>query len=86
MNFSRASCQVLKITAGLHSKASVRTFSSTKCMAMRFVQFKHEGSPGLGVQLNNGEQIISLSAADKTIPSNLVSFLNTQYSLGKVEK
>lgn len=86
MNFSRASCQVLKTTVGLYTKASVRTFSSTKSLAMRFVQYKYEGSPGLGVQANNGEQIISLSAADKTIPTNMVSFLNTKYSLGKVEK
>ncbi|VVC25293.1 Fumarylacetoacetase, C-terminal-related [Cinara cedri] len=86
MNVSRIKCSVLKNIFGMHANMSVRTFKSANCLTMRFVQYKHEGCPGLGVQVNDGEHVISLSAADKTIPSNMVSFLNTKYSLGKIEK
>lgn len=86
MNFSRISCWVLKNTVGMYTNGTVRTFSAANCLALRFVQYKHEGCPGLGVQVNGGEEIISLSDADKTIPTNMVSFLNTNYSLGKIEK
>jgi len=53
---------------------------------MRFVQYKDGCDRGLGVQLNGGESIVSLSGADTTIPIDMVSFLHCEYSIERIEK
>lgn len=64
-----------------------RNFSCGNHRAMRFVQYKDgSGRRGLGVQLNNSDQIVSLSDVDQTIPNDMVSFLHSEYSIEKVEK
>lgn len=53
---------------------------------MRFVQYKYCGERGLGILHDGGQQIISLSNADKTVPVDMVSFLNSEYSIDNVKK
>lgn len=53
---------------------------------MRFVQYKNCDSQGLGIQLNDSGRIVSLSSADQNIPTDMVSFLHSDYSTEKVEK
>lgn len=54
---------------------------------MRFVQYEHvDGRRGLGIQLNNCDQIVGLNDADPTIPADMVSFLHCQYPIEKIEK
>lgn len=84
MNFSRFSCRFLKNTIGIQN--NVRSFSCTNHQPMRFVQYKDGCDRGLGVQLNGGESIVSLSGADTTIPIDMVSFLHCEYSIERIEK
>lgn len=88
MNFSRSSYLSLKnnFVGSKHFKSHTKSFSCAKRQAMRFVQYKYNNELGLGIQLNNGEQIVSLSDADQTMPVDMVSFLHNQYSIEKVEK
>lgn len=54
---------------------------------MKFVQYKDvDGRRGLGIQLSNSGQIVSLNDADPTIPADMVSFLHCQYPIEKIEK
>jgi len=53
---------------------------------MRFVQYRDGCNRGLGIQLNDGESLVSLSSADPTIPNDMVSFLHSEYSIERIEK
>lgn len=67
-------------------RSQVRSFSCAKHQSLRFVQYKYRNELGLGIQLNDGELIVSLSGADKTIPIDMVSFLHNQHSIEKINK
>jgi len=53
---------------------------------MRFVQYRDGHDRGLGIQLNDGESLVSLNGADPTIPVDMVSFLHSEYSVERIEK
>lgn len=61
MIFKSVSCWILKNINGLHK--TVRTFSCNNSRAMQFIQYKLGGQ--LGILLNDGRQIVSLSDANK---------------------
>jgi len=82
MSFSRVS--VLKNTLVMHKRFALRSFSCASRQEIRFVQYKDDNGRGLGVQF--GEQVISLSGIDKTIPVDMVSFLHCDHSIEEVEK
>ncbi len=42
---------------------------------MRLVQFEEGDRVRVGVELNNGGDVVDISAADKTIPTDMRSFL-----------
>jgi len=84
MGFSRISCRFLKTAIEIQN--NVRSLSCTNHQAMRFVQYRDGCDRGLGIQLNGGESIVSLSGADPTIPIDMVSFLHSEYSLERIQK
>lgn len=86
MIFSRVSCVILKNTIRLQTNFFSRQFSCTNCHKMRFVQYQDGGDQGLGVQLNDGGPIVSLNRADQCIPVDMVSFLNSEYSIEKIKQ
>lgn len=86
MHFGRVTCSLLKNTLVARPGFAVRSFSCTGRQAMRFVQYKDGTGRGLGIQVDDGKRIISLSGADQSIPVDMVSFLQSEYSIEKVEK
>lgn len=85
MLYSRVACSLLKTTFGVPSGFAIRNFSCTRRQAMRFVQYKDGSGQGLGIQVDDGKCIVSLSA-DQSIPVDMVSFLQSQYSIENVQK
>lgn len=86
MSFGRVSFRVLNNTLGASKTIIARSFSCANRQAMRFVQYENSGCRGLGIQLNDGGDVVSLSGADPTIPVDMVSFLHSEYSIEKIEK
>lgn len=87
MNFSRVKFETLKNALSVCKHFRDRSFSCGQHRAMKFVQYKDAGGRrGLGVQMNDSDQIVSLSAVDQTIPEDMVSFLHSKYSIEKVKK
>lgn len=84
MSLSRVSCRFLKNSFGIQN--NIRSFGCTNYQAMRFVQYRDGCNRGLGIQLNGGESLVSLSGADPTIPVDMVSFLHSEYSMERIEK
>lgn len=86
MLYRRVTCSLLKNVFGVRSDLAVRSLSCTSHQAMRFVQYKEGKVRGLGVQVDDGKCIVSLSGADQNIPIDMVSFLQSEYSIERVEK
>jgi len=83
MNFNRISRSVLKNASAVYKRFAARSFSCAGGLAMRFVQYKDGNDRGLGIQCD--EQVISLSGVDKTIPIDMVSFLQGNHSIEQVK-
>ncbi|XP_050439420.1 fumarylacetoacetate hydrolase domain-containing protein 2 [Adelges cooleyi] len=85
-NYSQKVFSVLRIGLHVNRNIGIRHLSSTRNLAMRFIQFKIGGDRGLGVQLQIDGPVVSLSGADPSIPTDMVSFLNSDYSIGNIQK
>lgn len=86
MIFKNLSSWILNNSISVRKSVTVRTFSNSNAREMRFVQYKSCGKRGLGILHNDDQQIISLSNADETIPGDMMSFLNGEYSIDNVKK
>lgn len=86
MSFSCILFRSLQNSFGMSKVIIARSFSCAIYQAMRFVQYENNGCRGLGIQLKDRGDVVSLSGADPTIPIDMVSFLYSRYSIEKVEK
>jgi hypothetical protein len=86
MLYRRVTYSWLKNAFGARSDLPVRSLSCTGSQAMRFVQYKDDKGRGLGIQADDGKCIVSLSGADRNIPIDMVSFLQSEYSIERLEK